>query len=643
MAEPDPPDDLKATSQQAVAAGLLAGGCAGLLLGSAEAVWVAVGRDDLREVGLLAWGPVVMMLLCGAFGAGVGLVANRLGTSPAAVSMRVVFFVAGAGMFFHRALIDWKQAIDAGSLGKTTVVAAAIALALAVALLGGSIAARVRSARLIVGSASLAGLLLGFGLLASTPSAPRDYAGLRQVETANLSKRNATNQLKRPDVILIVADTLRPDYLSSYNDASPAKTPGIDGLARDGIRFQNFCAQSSWTKPAFASLMTGLHPRSHTATNRTSVLPSDVTTLGEVFRDAGYYTVGTSNANPNNGARANFDQGFTEWYEFAPTQAWWRAPWSATRMIVYQRLVEPLMRGLKGFRIRHFYAPASDVTNWTLAWLGSWQRPANVPLFLSLHYMDPHEPNLGGAKSGPKMNRGWSKKKIEGAPSFETMRAGYAGDIEVLDAGLAQLFARLRETGLYDEAIVVFTSDHGQELLDHDSWGHGESLYREQTHVPLVVKLPGSASAGHTPEAMASQIDLPKTLLALAGLEVPDAFQGHALLTLDGEVLASGDGHCVASLEREQMRVEAIYRRDSAFIRSHLASDPTRPHDEFFDLAADPAQRENRAGRGDRREAQLAGVLRARIEAAEAARIERSDVELDAGLEAQLRALGYIE
>ncbi len=642
MAESNPRDDLTAASQHPTVAGLVAGICAGLLLGSGEAAWVAIGASNLREVGLLAWGPLVMVLFCGPLGAGLGMVASQFGTSPVAVSTRALLFALGAALFFHRTLIDWKASIDSGSLSKLTVFATAVALAFALALLGGWIARRLRTGRLLIATVALTAVLLGFGLLASTARPPRNYTGIRQVETANLSKRNAAREAARPDIILIVADTLRPDFISSYQAASPAKTPGIDGLARDGIRFQHFCAQSSWTKPAFATLMTGMHPRSHTATTQTSVLPSHVTTLGEALRDAGYYTVGTSNANPNNGARVNFDQGFTEWHEFVPSQAWWEAPWSATRLIAYQRLVEPLMNGVKGSRIRHFYAPAGDVTKWTLAWLGDWQRPANVPLFLSLHYMDPHEPHLGGVKSGPMMNRGWGKA-TDNAPSLETMRAGYAGDIEELDAGLTRLFAQLRETGLYDEAIVVFTSDHGEELLDHDSWGHGESLYAEQTHVPLVVKLPESASAGLAPGALVSQVDLPTTLLALAGVEVPEAFQGSALLTIDGDVLPAGDSHCAASLEHEDRQIEAIQRLDAALIRSHLTTDPARPRDEFFDLERDPKQSENRTGRGDPREVQLEQALRARLDAAQAARVEPSDVEIDAGLEAQLRALGYVE
>ncbi len=642
MTEAKTGDDTTRPQTPPIVAGLIAGACAGLLLGASEAVWIAISGDDLREVGILAWGPAVMALLCAPAGAVLALLADRYGVSPQGVAMGALFFASGPTVLRYRALIALKDPLDSGQISKLMIVCTALAAGLVLAAIGGWLASRLRSDRLVIVSLVLAGISVGFGLLASTPRPPRDYSGIRQVETANLSKRNAASESTRPDIILIVADTLRSDFVSSYDPNSFAKTPAIDGLARDGIRFQNYCAQSSWTKPTFATLMTGLHPRTHTATRRTAVLPSEVTTLGEALQDAGYYTVGTSNANPNNSAWANFDQGFVEWYEFAPSNGWWGAPWSATQMIVYQRVIEPLMRTALGFRIRHFYKPGDDVTGWTLAWLRNWKRPANVPLFLSLHYMDPHQPHLAGAQVGPKMRHGWTRAE-EGIPPLDTMRAGYAGDIETMDAALARLLEGLRELRFYDDAIVVFTSDHGDELLEHGSWGHGESLYAEQLRVPLVVKLPRAVGAGKAPRAIASQVDLPTTLLTLAGVPAPDAFQGNALLSLGGEVISTGNQTCLASLERNDERIEAIHSRDASLIRHHTGSKAEFTGAEFFDLARDPTQGENIAGRGDPREARLERVLRERLSAAEAARIDRKDVEIEAGLEAQLRALGYVE
>ena len=185
----------------------------------------------------------------------------------------------------------------------------------------------------------------------------------------------------------------------------------------------------------------------------------------------------SSNANPNNASTANFDQGFAEWYDFTPSNAWWGVSWSTTHLIVYQRVIEPLMRSLLEYRVHHFYQPADAITDWTLAWLRDWKRPKNVPLFLSLQYMDPHQPHFFGVNEGTMMHRGWLAKG-EGFPSLESIEAGYAGDIELMDRALGELFEGLRELGLYEDAIILFTSDHGEELLDHESWGHGENLYQ---------------------------------------------------------------------------------------------------------------------------------------------------------------------
>ncbi len=622
--------------------GAVAGACAGLLLGAVEACWIVLNTRDLFELGLLVWGPFLTASLCALLGIAVGVIAGRFGASPAGAAMGALFFAAGPTLARYRVLIDFKTAIERDAVSHGSIFLASLVAGLALGAVGWVLASRLSRGRLVAFASFFAVAILGFGWLASSPQTPRVYDGVRKVETANLSKRNALHGVERPDIILIVADTLRADFLSSYDARSPARTTAIDALAADGIRFPHACAQSSWTKPSFATLITGLHPRTHTAASKTAVLPSEITTLGEALRDAGYYTVGTSNANPNNASWANFDQGFTEWYDFYPGFAWWDVPWSTTHTIVYQRVVERLMRIGNGYRVHHFYQPADDITNWALRWLGEWKRPQNVPLFLSLHYMDPHQPHLGGREVGPMLNRTW-RMTGDDMPTLETMLEGYAGDIEAMDRGLEKLFEGLRQLGIYDDAIVVFTSDHGQEFLEHESWGHGESLYAEQLNVPLIVKLPQARAAGSTPQTLARQLDVAATVLELAGVEVPEAMQGIALLAPSGEVASPGAAHCFASLEREEIRAEAVQNREATFIESVVDGPNPAPTSEFFDLARDPLQQENLTGRGDPREAALARILGERVAEVDATRLEKSQVELDAGLEAQLRALGYVE
>lgn len=623
--------------------GAVAGACVGAMLGASEAAWLAVRANGLRELELVVWTPIAMALAAALLGACVGALAGRAGRAPAASAMAILLLAAGPFWFRYRVLIDAKDWIERDGISFSDVFAASVLLGCVLAALGWGFATRLRLPALVAASAILSALALGFGLAAHGAKPPRDFSGVRTVETANLSKRNARAATLRPDAFFIVVDSLRADHLSSHDPDSPASTPTIDAFARDAVRFANFCAQSSWTKPTFASLITGLHPRTHTAARRESQLPRDVTTLAEAFRDAGYYTVGSSNANPNNSAWANFDQGFTEWYEFAPSKAWWGAPWSATHTILYQRGIDALQRATVGYRVHHFYLPAEDLSRWAQDWLEGWRRPKNVPLFLSLHYMDPHQPHFGGREQGPMMNRGWLKEGVE-HPSLETMREGYAGDVEALDAGLAILFDGLRERGLYDDALIVLTSDHGQEFLEHGSWAHGETLYIEQLAVPLIVKLPGNRGAGRVVEGVASQLDVPPTVLSLLEIEVPDAMQGRVLVESSGEVRESPSGGCFASLERGDGRhLEAVQREDATWIEVQAPGESGGTQPELYDRVADPAQQRNLAGRGDERERELSRALRAKLERFEGDRIDASQREIDADLEAQLRALGYLE
>lgn len=569
--------------------GGVVGSCVGLLAGSAEAGFLALKSESLRELGLLWWVPLVTTTIAGLFGLGLGFLAGRFGAAS-----RV-------------------------SVG--------------------------RLRRLVVASWMMSALLLAFAALASTPRPPRDFTGVRLIETQSLAERNPSpgpEARARPDIFLIVADTLRADFVSSYDPDSPARTPAIDSLARDGIRFDRACAQSAWTKPTFASLMSGLHPPSHTATDDTAILPEDIETLAEVLRDAGYYTLGTSNKNPNNSSRMNFDQGYSEYIDFEPSTGWWGAPWSATTSLVYEQFVAPWMQRARGHHVEHFYEPGEAITAFALGWLRAWERPANVPLFLSLHYMDPHEPYLGGETVSQQQRRIWRVRDTD-PPPVEMIREAYAGDVERMDAALGELFAGLRALGLYDDALIVFTADHGEEFHEHGGWVHSRTLYTEQLHVPLIVKLPGQAAAGTVADPLVSQVDVAPTLLSLVGAAVPGRMQGRAVLGETGRPLASEAARCVSALTRRGNHIESIRSREAALLASHPMGDEASTRSEFYDLARDPLQQADRSGQGDPREARLREALRARIAAMQGAQAESGETEMQADQEAQLRALGYIE
>ena len=644
------------TSIEGIAAlgrlGILTGASAGLLLGTSEACWLAARGDGVGELGLLWWAPLAYALCMAPF----GLVATSMGAAVRAPAERVLGrrlpglgqpgFAFGACLFVGVVAFGrWRYYLDLGSVGgepvpgKLTVgmialLGGALAWAVAWGIAKGFGMARTGLVCLLLAVLAAAGVPVVVGPARSNPTS--DEAAAQPSATAPSRGANA------PDVILIVADTLRADVLTLDQPGAPARTPALEALAGDGVTFLEFCAQSSWTKPGFASLLTGLQPRSHGATNQDASLPEQAVTLAEVFAAHGYYTRGYSNTNPNSSSVANFDQGFLEFADLSPSHAWLGAPWSATRLSLYDRVIDRLAYRVRGVRVHHFYEPADAYTASVLAWLRSWKAQADRPLFLMLHYMDPHDPYLGGRLQGRPILLGRDRERPAHAPRA-AMLEDYVGDIEFMDRHLGRLFAGLRELGLYDDAIVAFTSDHGEEIFEHDDWGHGDSLYGEVLRIPLVLKLPGGAGAGRRSTRMGRQIDLAPTLLSLAGLPVPEAMAGLPLVLDDGRILAGEDRPCVSSLSIRGNELDGLRTGDASLIKAARTSQARIAPLELYDLSTDPGERENLAHTGDPREARLAEALERQVREAESVALEAERMDVDPEVESRLRALGYLD
>jgi arylsulfatase A-like enzyme len=329
-------------------------------------------------------------------------------------------------------------------------------------------------------------------------------------------------------VILVLADTLRPDHLQPYGYERPT-APNLAGLASEGALFQDVVAQGSWTKVSTPSILTGLYQSSHGVTHFTSRLPDAAQMLPEVLQDAGYATIGFSSV-PFTGRFSNMNQGYDVFHELTSLGD----NSTKTSRAYVDRLVD---------------------------WL---EDHADVPVFAFLHVFDPHDPFEPRApydtlwadparreqhlreveETRPLIS--WPFMKQRGLPNpAELAEAGfdpethvqhnqdwYDGSIRGMDAELGRLVERLRELGLADDAVVAFTSDHGEEFFEHGSVFHGETLYGEMLDVPLVLWAPGRVRAGTTVEQTVQSIDLMPTLLDLAGVPVPEVVQGRSLVPL---------------------------------------------------------------------------------------------------------------
>ena len=584
-------------------AGLLGGLVAGAILGMAEAGWLTSRLAGLTEYQALWWGPAAYAKTMAFAGLGVAaglvflyLLFRRFAAPSISFGITAAALLAGPG--FVGAWWRYKRDVlleHAPPLTTTLMILASVGAIAVAAGLVFALAAHVLRGRRMAGIVAVLLFVLavaGTGVGLSSAWAPKD------VRAAFAPPAKATG----PNVILIAVDTLRADYLQMYSAAAKAYTPALDAFAKDSVLFKNTFAQSSWTKPSFGTIFTGRYPTSHGATTKSFGLDPNVETFPETLQAAGYYTQGFAN-NPNLHPTFGFDQGYVEYVDLGTERNWW-AEYSSSKLIVYEiaRKVKekvnarlPAFLGGKRLNIREYHRPAEDVTDAGLAWLDT-NVAEGAPYFLFMHYMDPHDPFMDPDHPG----RGYARSQMEN-PDPETYQQvfirGYIHAIEHLDTELGRLFDALKARGIYDDSVIVFTSDHGEEFHEHGGWWHGQTLYDEVIGVPLLIKLPKNQIAGAVNEHMARLLDLAPTVLMLAGLTPGAHLQGQSLFAPDMQPGNALVGSSYAELDFEAIVMDAL--RTPTFKLIH-SNDNKRNHPPvaFFDLTADPFEQTNKAGDG---------------------------------------------
>jgi arylsulfatase A-like enzyme len=331
----------------------------------------------------------------------------------------------------------------------------------------------------------------------------------------------------RPNVVLIVVDTLRKDVLHLYGDPRP-DSPTLDALGKRGWVFDNHLAHASQTVPSTLSIMLSRYPAEHGFGHRSvgqwaeqrPVFPDSFLFLAEVFRDAGYATAAFV-ANPYLGPQSGFAQGF-DTFEFFGGGEGGRAPrtisWDATS-------------GL-------------EISRRATEWIENHEKEGGGPFFLYLHYMDVHQPYRPPRAylrrfpaPGPGRLLGGNGKPHQLAPGdLEFNRARYAAAVAYVDDLIGGVVGSLDADGLREDTIVAVTSDHGEEFMEHGGIGHGTTVYGELVRVPLVIVYPRSLAPGHRVTYLSQHLDLAPTLLRLAGIEPPPAFDGKSVFDPAAEV-----------------------------------------------------------------------------------------------------------
>ncbi len=477
----------------------------------------------------------------------------------------------------------------------------------------------------------------------------------------------------RPNVILIMVDSLRADALGAYG-ASPEATPVLDRFATDAVVFEQFVTSASWTRSSTASLFSSLAPSSHSCEHKSSVLSPGVTTLAEQLGEAGYATGGLPN-NANITAAVGFGQGF-DWYPYTPSYPLWASE-SSYALSLYQLLrTRVYARLVTERRVEDYYAPVEVQIERAKQWLDANSGQKNL---MFLHLMEPHDPYFRHPYDGEAVGRVENPSPTEG--DGHRLRDLYAGEVRWVDDALGGFFNDLRARGLYDDAAIIVTADHGEEFFDHGGWWHGTTLYDEQVHVPLIVKLPGSQYAGTRVPWQVRQVDVAPTVAAIASVDKHPTWQGDDLFTdtFDADLAlgrpppppepdidpATGElrlpvvepwtaptwaNHpasrdALSEQDFEGYDLQALRRGGRKIIEAvHVPPGNARqqPPVQFFDLLADPHERVNLAGSGTGEEAALRAAVESMVEERKAKSVDATARAADEAEKCRLCTLGYL-
>jgi arylsulfatase A-like enzyme len=418
------------------------------------------------------------------------------------------------------------------------------------------------------------------------------------------------------NLLLISLDTLRADHLGCYGYGRPT-SPFLDRLAADGVVFEKAHAAAPWTLPSHTSLLTGLYPSQHGVKDESFSLPGELPTLAQTLGERGFATAAVVSAHFLD-RRYGLDRGF-ERYVSVPTNP------------------------------RHGGA-ATTVSATGLEWLA--QRKGR-PFFLFLHYMDIHsdydpspkfeaifaQPYTGVVDGSTRQLRAFTHGRITFDEADRARLVDlYDAEIRQLDGALESLFERLRERGELDETLVVVTSDHGEEFLEHGSVLHGQSHYQEMLHGPLILTGAGVPRGVRVVERV-SLVDLAPTVLALFGAPVAASLPGRDLAPLwRGADAAWPERSLFAEADRTDQRrhTQRAVVRGRWKLVTHRAGEAQ----ELYDLDADPREQRNLAASEPARAAELAQEL---ASALAAERQAPTLPQLDAASRQQLQALGYLK
>ncbi|MBL8233665.1 MAG: sulfatase-like hydrolase/transferase [Bryobacterales bacterium] len=440
---------------------------------------------------------------------------------------------------------------------------------------------------------------------------------------ACLTQSAGAQAARRPNVLLIMTDQHRMDALGAYGN-QVIRTPNLDALARGGTRFTNCWTQHPVCMPSRASIFTGRYPSAHGVRTNGIRLPRHEVTLAQAMLESGYDTFGAGKFHfiphypyrsplPTMESHPGPYYGFREFHlgEDGRSGEHW----------MWIQKTRPEFHG----KPDHEIPPELHNSQWVASHTANFIRRSAVaakPFFAFASFVDPHHSynppppyrDMYQPRDMPPV-RARAEEREAKPPHYRDLydmyakwgdparhRAQYYGEVTFIDDSVGRILRALDESGVRDNTLIVFTSDHGDLLGDHHLYTKGPFHYRHCAAVPLIVNWPGRVRPGKTVEGMVQQIDLLPTIADLAGVRVPDGVQGRsqrAVLTSD----SADTGYTSALIEYGTSGVSdpAAGDRDRAPVdlctlvtrQWRLSYYPAMKTGELYDLSSDPDEFRN--------------------------------------------------
>jgi arylsulfatase A-like enzyme len=434
-------------------------------------------------------------------------------------------------------------------------------------------------------------------------------------------KESSDNQ---PNIIFIVVDCLRSDHLGFYGYHRQT-SPNIDQFAQKSIVFNNAYCHSSWTKPSVASILTSLRPNSHGAIRTYDALPDRALMISEVCKNNGYTNGFFNGNNPYIEKKFAFDQGFKYYV--------------STKDINAEKLTNEFLFVLKEVKKKKFFA----YLHYMDVHLPYSQNPYNFSFSENVpdHFFSPQDALVKEIRQLTAFNKLSDTEK-------HYLESLYDGQIKFVDENIGRLLDFLKDNHLYENTIVVITSDHGEEFWEHDNFEHGHTLYDELLHVPLIIS---AKNFEHViVENRVRLLDLVPTVLEMADIKTDGLnFQGVSLLqsfesgskNKEFPVFAAGTLYGREKFCLIDRNIKLIHNNQDSKIFFELIGSNNNEEYELYDLKTDPDERINlihvNKEMAKRLKKDLSSIIKNKKSLA-----HTRQVELDPEIKKRLKSLGYL-